>query len=283
MFVCTLCPRRCAAPRDDTHGEGYCALPATAYVAHTMLHTGEEPCFGTAGAVFFSGCTLRCAYCQNHAISRTAAGQPTDADTLAQIFEQLVTDGADVLDLVSATPYVPTVVQALRRYRPPVPVVYNCGGYERIETLRMLDGLVDVYLPDYKYDLPDLAAALSDAPDYPQTARAAIREMVRQTGPWQQNARGIVTRGTLVRHLVLPLHTRDSIAALDTLADIPNIRISLMSQYTPVREIDGFPELSRRITTREYEKVTAHLIERGLTDGYVQDRASATTAYIPDF
>lgn len=283
MFTCHLCPRQCNAVRDEHHGNGFCGLPATALVAHTMLHTGEEPCFGTAGAVFFGGCTLRCAYCQNHVISREAIGKPHTAEELADVFRSLVEQGADVLDLVSPTPYLPTVIAALKAYRPPVPVVYNTGGYERVETLRALDGLIDVYLPDFKYAESALAAALSDAADYPAVAETAIREMVRQTGAVQQNEHGRMIRGTLVRHLVLPGHTHNSLAVLERLRDIPHVWVSLMCQYTPVMPVPDHPELSRRVTVREYDKVCDRLFELGLTDGYVQDRSSATAAHIPDF
>ena len=283
MFTCTLCPRQCAAPRHETAGSGFCALPETAHVARAALHTGEEPCFGTAGAVFFSGCTLRCVYCQNHHISRTAAGKPVTAERLSDIFKELCEQGADVLDLVSPTPYLKTVRDALSLYRPPIPVVYNTGGYERVETLRSLEGLVDVYLPDLKYVTAAVSADLSGAENYPEIAVSAIREMVRQTGPMTIDHRGIAVRGTLVRHLVLPAHTRESIAVLDTLAEIPDIFISLMCQYTPVLPVDGHPELSRRVTRREYEKVVEHLLALGLIDGYVQDRSSANTVYIPRF
>lgn len=283
MFTCTLCPHHCAAARDGQTGHGVCGLPATAHIARAALHNGEEPCFGTAGAVFFSGCTLRCAYCQNAAISRTAAGKPVGAERLSDIFRELVESGADVLDLVSPTPFIPTVRAALERYRPPVPVVYNTSGYERVETLRSLEGLVDCYLPDVKYHSPELAAALSGAADYPTVALKAVREMVRQTGPVLLDERGIMRRGTLVRQLVLPAHTKDAMAVLDSLAAIPDIWVSLMFQYTPLAEVEGYPELSRRLTARECDKLFSHLTSLGLTNGYVQSRDSADTAYIPVF
>ncbi len=283
MFTCTLCPRRCAAVRDTDHGNGFCGLPETAHIARAALHTGEEPCFGTAGAVFFGGCTLRCAYCQNHTISRTAAGKPVTPERLSDIFKELYEQGADILDLVSPTPYLSTIRKALILYRPPIPVVYNTSGYERVETLRSLEGLIDVYLPDFKYVTSSLAAVLSCAEDYPETALLAIREMIRQTGAMILDENGIAKRGTLVRHLVLPAHTRESIAVLDALSEIPDVWVSLMCQYTPVLPVDGHPELSRRVTKREYDKVTDHLFTLGLTNGYVQDRASAQTAYIPTF
>lgn len=283
MFTCSLCPRHCAAVRDTDRGGGFCGLPETAHIARAALHTGEEPCFGTAGAVFFSGCTLRCAYCQNHVISRTAAGKPVTPERLSDIFRELYEQGADVLDLVSPTPYLPIIRKALTLYRPPIPVVYNTSGYERVETLRSLEGLIDVYLPDLKYVTPALAAELSGAEDYPETALVAIREMVRQTGAMVVDQHGIAQRGTLVRHLVLPAHTRESLAVLDALSKIPDVWMSLMCQYTPVLPVDGHPELSRRVTTREYEKVTDHLLALGLNYGYVQDRSAANTTYIPSF
>ena len=286
MFTCSLCPHRCAAVRDETHGEGRCALPSVTTVARAALHHGEEPCISGergSGTVFFGGCTLSCAFCQNHAISRTAAGRAVTPERLADIFRELVAAGAHNINLVSPTPHLVTIPEALSLYRPPVPVVYNSGGYERVETLRSLEGLVDVYLPDFKYADPSLAAALSGAPDYPAVAEAAIREMVRQTGSLTLDEHGIAVRGTVVRHLVLPGHTRNSLACLDTLAAIPDIHVSLMFQYTPMRDIDGFPALSRRVTQRECDKVWDYLLSLGLTDGYVQTRDSAGTAMIPAF
>lgn len=283
MFTCTLCPHHCAAMRDATHGNGACGLPETAHVARAALHTGEEPCFGTAGAIFFCGCTLRCAYCQNHEISRHAAGKPVTAAHLSDMFRELCAEGADVIDLVSPTPYVPIIQKALSLYRPPIPVVYNTSGYERVETLRSLEGLVDIYLPDLKYLSPSLSADLSGAADYAAHALPAIREMVRQTGAMTLNENGIAQHGTLVRHLVLPGHTGETLAVLDALAAIPDVWVSLMCQYTPVLPVEGHPELSRRVTKREYEKVTDHLLSLGLMNGYVQDRASATASQIPNF
>ncbi len=286
MFRCSLCPHRCAAVRDDTHGEGRCSLPSTATVARAALHFGEEPCISGehgSGTVFFGGCTLSCAFCQNHEISRTAAGRAVTPERLADIFRELVAAGAHNINLVSPTPHLVTVRRALTLYRPPVPVVYNSGGYERVETLRSLEGLVDVYLPDFKYADGDLAMALSGAADYPTAAEAAVREMVRQTGPLDLDGDGIARRGTIVRHLVLPGHTRNSLRCLDVLATVPDIQVSLMFQYTPMRDIEGYPSLSRRVTQRECDKVWDYLLALGLTDGYVQTRDSAGTEMIPSF
>lgn len=289
MLHCSLCPHRCGALRDEAHGDGHCGLPETARVARAALHHGEEPCLTGddpargSGTVFFSGCTLTCAYCQNREISRRSVGKVMDADRLAATFRELVEAGAHNINLVSPTPYVPVIRRALRQYRPPVPVVYNCGGYERVETLRALEGLVDVYLPDMKYADGELAAALSGAPDYPTVAMAAIREMVRQTGRMVLNEQGLALRGTMVRHLVLPGHTRNSLRCLELLRTVPDIYVSLMLQYTPMDDVPGEPALSRRVTRREGDKVWDYLLELGLTDGYVQSPDSAGTEMIPTF
>lgn len=286
---CRLCPRRCGVPRGEGPSQGYCGMPALPTAARAALHFGEEPCLsGTrgSGTIFFSGCTLRCCYCQNHTISREGGGRPLTVARLADIFRELYEQGAHNINLVSPTPYVPAILAALERYRPPIPIVYNTGGYELPETLRLLDGVVDVYLPDLKYLDSRLAAALSGAADYPSTACAAILEMARQTGPLRLSEDGIAQKGTLVRHLVLPGHTRSSLAVLDWLAEhrAAGYWVSLLFQYTPVGLWPGVPEpLRRRLTPRECRKVSDHLLALGLTDGYVQERASTGTAYIPAF
>ena len=287
-MLCSLCPHTCRAVRTETEGGGRCALPETAHVARAALHFGEEPCISGrrgSGTVFFGGCTLTCVFCQNRAISRSAAGVPVTAERLAEIFRALVDEGAHNINLVSPTPYVPVIRKALRLYRPPVPVVYNSSGWERVETLRALAGLVDVYLPDYKYASNELGLALSGAARYPETALAAILEMARQTGPVVLNEEGLITRGTVVRHLVLPGHTNDSVHCLETLAErLPKgCYVSLMFQYTPMGEVAGHPELSRRLTQRECNKVWDVLDALGLGDGYVQSREAAGETMIPAF
>lgn len=286
-MICSLCPRRCHAERTDEKTGG-CAAPAAARVARAALHFGEEPCIsGTrgSGTVFFSGCPLHCRFCQNHVISQEGFGRTVSPARLADIFRELEAQGAHNLNLVSPTPYVPVIRQALRLYTPTVPVVYNTGGYERVETLRALEGMVDVYLPDLKYLDDSLAASLSGVPDYAAAATAAVLEMARQTGPMRLDADGLATRGTMVRHLVLPGQTRATMQVLDWLADNlpPGVWVSLLFQYTPMRDIEGFPALSRTLTRREREKVWAHLLARGLTDGYVQEPGSVGTAFIPAF
>lgn len=286
-MICALCPRRCGVTRtaDD---KGACGAPENARLARAALHFGEEPCIsGTrgSGTVFFSGCPLHCRFCQNEVISQRGFGRTISAQRLADIFRELEAAGAHNINLVSPTPYVPAIRQALHLYTPSVPLVYNSSGYERPETLRALDGAVDVYLPDLKYLDNALALALSGVGDYVEVATAAILEMARQTGPMRCDADGLAQRGTLVRHLVLPAQTRNSLAVLDWLAaHLPTgTPVSLMFQYTPVRAVEGFPALSRTLTRRERDKVWDHLLACGLTDGYVQDAQSASAAFIPAF
>lgn len=290
-FLCSLCPRRCKAPRTAEKGGGFCRMPSLPMVARAALHQGEEPCIsGTdpkrgSGTVFFAGCSLRCAFCQNHAISRGPAGRAVTPAQLATIFRQLVEQGAWNINLVNPTHYTAAIREALTLYRPPVPVVYNSSGYERVETLRSLEGLIDVYLPDLKYADSALADALSAAADYPQIATAAIKEMIRQVGAVSLNDDGIAQKGVIVRHLVLPGHTANSLQVMDWLRDhLPTgVYVSLMFQYTPMAPVEGFPTLSRRLTRRECEKVSNYLLDVGLTDGYIQGRDSAGDDMIPAF
>ena len=286
MSTCRICPRRCDTVRDAAHGTGVCGMGRDAVVARAALHMWEEPCIsGTrgSGAVFFSGCNLRCVFCQNTRISTERFGARVTPAELADIFRRLVAQGAHNINLVTPTHFVPAILDALHIYRPPVPVVYNCGGYESVETLRALAGAVDIYLPDYKYASSEPAARYSDAPDYPQTARAALREMARQVGDCVYDADGLMQRGMIVRHLILPENTRNSMAVLDVLAaEFRQYPVSLMAQYTPCGRAAEFRELNRRITRREYEKVQAHLFALGL-DGFVQARSASGTQYIPPF
>jgi len=285
---CTLCPRQCGALRADDHTCGSCGVTANPRVARAALHFGEEPCISGSngsGTVFFSGCPLHCRYCQNHGISQEVFGKEISPARLADIFRELEVAGAHNINLVSGTQFVPAIRQALSLYKPSVPVVYNSGGYERVQTLKTLEGLVDVYLPDFKYADNALGAALSGVPDYADRAAETVLEMARQTGPMQLDKQGIVQRGTMVRHLVLPGHTKNSLAVLDWLANnLPHgCFVSLMFQYTPLRDIEEFPALSRRLTRREREKVFCRLLDLGLTDGYAQEAESASSLFIPNF
>ncbi len=285
---CMLCPRRCGARRSPAVGSGRCKMGTDPVVARAALHFWEEPVIsGTrgSGAVFFTGCALGCVYCQNYCISaEQKAGRRVSPKELSEIFRRLEEQGAHNINLVTPTHFVPAILEALEIRKPSVPVVYNCGGYETTETLRMLEGHVDIYLPDFKYMEPELAGQLSGAPDYPEIAKAAVLEMARQTGPAGYDEEGMLVRGTVVRHLILPGHTRNSIAVLDWLAEnLPDgVPVSVMAQYVPCGRAEDFPPLGRRITKREYEKIQSHLFELGL-DGYIQERESASKAYIPPF
>lgn len=285
---CMLCPRRCGVKRTSKSGNGRCGMGADAVVARAALHFWEEPCISGkrgSGAVFFTGCPLGCIFCQNYTISNEKqVGKAVSPQELAEIFCNLEEQGAHNINLVTPTHFVPAILEALSIRKPSVPVVYNCGGYESLETLKMLEGAVDIYLPDFKYAEPELAAALSDAPDYPQVVQDALHEMVRQTGPAVFDSDGMLQKGTVVRHLILPGHTHNSIAVLDWLAEnFPQgVPVSLMAQYVPCGRAAEFPLLGRRITRHEYEKVQDHLFSLGL-DGYVQERESASKDYIPQF
>ena len=284
---CTLCPRRCGADRAAGR-TGFCGAGGTLKAARAALHYWEEPCIsGTkgSGTVFFTGCSLQCVFCQNEQISvRREVGRPLTARELSDVFFRLVEQGAHNINLVNPTHFASGIAEALR-FRPlPVPVVYNSGGYERVETLRMLEGLISIYLPDYKYRDSVLSQRLSGAADYPEHAAKAILEMARQTGPASFDGDGMLQRGTIVRHLILPGHTRNSIEVLDWLKDnLPEgTLVSLMAQYVPCGRAADYPEINRRITKREYEKVQQHLFALGL-DGYVQERKSAKKDFIPPF
>ena len=286
-YVCTLCPRQCRAQRtNDKNSGGYCAMPSQPIAARAALHFGEEPCIsGTrgSGTIFFSGCTLGCVFCQNDSISHQRHGKPITTERLADIFRELEEAGAHNINLVNPTHYAAPIRKAIELYRPKIPVVYNTGGYERVETLKMLDGLVDVYLPDCKYVDSTLSSALSDVPDYFRYASLAIQEMVRQTGPVVLDADGIAQKGSIVRHLVLPGHTANSLQVLDWLATVPDIWVSLMFQYTPCGDVSAHKELQRSLTRRECDKVWQYMNDLGITKGYVQDRKSSGTKMIPEF
>lgn len=284
-FICTQCPRGCNAKRLDDKGAGVCGMPALPRVARAALHYGEEPCIsGTkgSGTVFFSGCPLHCRFCQNHIISQEGFGATITVERLAEIFRELVEQGAHNINLVNPTHYAAAIRTALDIYHPPVPVVYNSSGYERIETLRALEGYVDVYLPDLKYLDGHLAATLSGAADYPAFAKEAVLEMARQTGPNQLGDDGLLHRGTIVRHLVLPGHTRESLSVLNWLKEnLPTgTYISVLLQYTPMGDLPS--PLDRPLTPRECRKIRDFAEELDI-DGYIQQRGSAGTEFIPSF
>lgn len=290
MSACALCPRECLADR-GTGKKGFCGMDERIYLARAALHMWEEPCIsGTkgSGAVFFSGCGLRCCFCQNHDIAIGSRGRAVSVERLGEIFLELKEKGAANINLVTGAHYVPQIIEALdmaRRNGLDIPVVYNSSGYEKTETLKLLEGYVDIYLPDLKYLDPELAQKFSYAPDYVQAAKAAIGEMVRQTGKCEFGEDGYIRKGTIVRHLILPGHTGNSIKALRYLHETygEDIYISIMNQYTPVREFGEFKELNRKVTKREYEKVLDTAVEMGIQNGFIQEGETASESFIPEF
>lgn len=280
---CRLCPRACGVNRSQ--GElGFCRCPDTALVAKAMLHKWEEPVLagqGGSGAVFFGGCTLGCRYCQNAAISRGAVGKAMDREELRRLFESLIAQGAENIDLVTPTQYLPTILPALTP-KLSVPVVYNSGGYERPEVLEALAGAVDIFLPDMKYADSALAQALSGAKDYFPVAAAAIRKMAEITGPVEFSGEK-VKKGTIIRHLILPGHIENSLKVLDWIGETfapGQVLVSLMRQYTPMPGLQ--PPFDRQITQQEYEAVLSWIYLNDL-EGFTQEEAAADRGYIPDF
>ncbi len=284
-MICNLCPRRCGVERTETGGRGFCRMPSVPVVARAALHPWEEPVLcgpGAAGTVFFSGCNLGCTYCQNGPISRENFGRAITPRRLREIFGELIAQGAQTVELVTPTHFVPFILPALEPPLP-VPVVYNCGGYESVETLRLLAGRVQVYLPDLKYADAALARDLSRAPDYFPVATAAIEEMYRQTGPFVIE-NGLLRRGVLIRHLVLPGQMENTRRCLDWIAGRfrpGEVIVSLMSQYTPQPGAKG--SLSRHVTAAEYRAAVRYMENCGLTDGFTQERTSAREEYTPRF
>jgi putative pyruvate formate lyase activating enzyme len=285
---CTLCPRACGAPRTGGNN-GFCGVPAAAMVCRAAPHFGEEPCIsGTrgSGAVFFAGCNLRCVFCQNHEISRGAAGEAVTVPRLRDIFLSLRDRGVHNLNLVTPTHCADVIAEALSGLDLGIPVVWNSGGYESAESLRLLEGLVQVWMPDWKYADSALAARYSAAPDYPRVAAAAIREMFRQAGPFALDADGILQRGVLIRHLVLPGAPENTLRVIDAVEDnLPakEILFSLMGQYTPMPGLEAYPELQRRVTDAEYERCRSYLEFSAVEHGYFQSLDAATAEMIPAF
>ncbi len=317
MF-CNICPRKCNIDRGS--GKGFCGMGENPVVARAFLHMWEEPCIsGTngSGTVFFSGCNLKCIFCQNHEISHGGRGKEISAEELAGIFLSLRDKGAHNINLVTPAHFAPSIKEAIRLARagrddggdtgggdiggpekrtdfPPrkesaavpldIPIVYNTNGYESLETLQMFDGTIDVYLPDLKYISAEVSMEYSGAKDYFDIASRAIREMFRQVGNAQLDENGLIKRGVIIRHLVLPGHISETLRVLDWIAEnFPkDIYISLMSQYTPCHLACEHPVIGRRLTRHEYEKAIGKFAKLGF-NGYVQERESASTQYIPDF
>lgn len=284
-MICNACPRGCNVDREVSLG--YCKSPEKFKLARASLHYWEEPCISGkngSGAIFFSGCNLGCVFCQNYEISHGCKGVEVSDDKLIDIMKRLVDEGANNTNFVNPTHYSLQLLRVLEKYKPPVPIVYNTSGYDSVETLKMLDGAVDIYLPDFKYIRPEKALKYSKAEDYPQVAEEALAEMRRQVGEDVFDENGIMQRGMIIRHLVLPSNTNSSISALDYLAEnFSDTYISVMAQYVPCGDLTEYKEINRSLTQREYDKVVNHIFDLGLQKIFVQELESAVTDYIPDF
>ncbi len=284
-MICNACPRRCGVDRSKKHG--FCGVGENFVVARAAKHFWEEPPIsGTngSGAVFFSGCNLRCVFCQNYELSRAKQGKEITEKKLTEIFDSLISSGAHNLNLVTATQYAERLADVLEKYRSPVPVVYNCGGYESVETIKRLSSVVDVWLPDLKYIDPERSLRYSKAADYFDAASKTILEM-RRNQPEDVFENGLMKKGLIIRHLVLPKNVNQSRRIFEWIKDNLGAKtyISLMAQYTPCGKLEDFPELQRRITKREYEKAVDCLIELGFENVFLQELDSAQKQYIPDF
>lgn len=286
---CRLCPRRCGIDRYEK--SGYCGTGAEILGAKACLHQWEEPCISYkngAGTVFFSGCGLHCCFCQNNSISSDIKGKSITVNQLGDIFLRLRDSGADSIELVTPTHFAPQIISALDMVKNQlgIPVIWNSGGYELPETIELLNGYIDVYLPDIKYYSPQVSAKYSNAPDYFEYASEAVLRMTEQVGKLTYNSEGGLVRGTIIRHLVLPSHRHDSMKILDWIAENispENALLSLMSQYTPFEHVpENCPELRRRVTKMEYNSVVRHADELGLK-GFMQEKTSASAEYVPDF
>lgn len=291
MQDCTLCPRDCHANRLSGH-VGYCRQTAELMAARAALHFWEEPCIsGTrgSGTVFFSGCSLRCVFCQNHDIALGEKGREISTERLTDIFLELQAAGAHNINLVTPTHFIPQIRQALMNAKAlglTLPIVYNTGSYEKAASLRMLEGLIDIYLPDLKYFSPELSMSFSHAPDYFEVATTAIAEMFRQVGSPQFDAHsGLMKKGIIVRHLLLPGQTKDSKKILRYLRETykNDICVSIMNQYTPLPQVAEIPQLNRKVTTEEYDRILRFAEAIGITQGYLQEGEAADESFIPPF
>lgn len=282
-MICSICPRHCNV--DRSVNLGFCQSPDNFRVARAALHFWEEPCISGkegSGTVFFSGCNLKCVFCQNNEISAENKGVEISDDKLISIFENLISQGANNINLVNPTHYAKRLAKVLGRWKSPVPIVYNSSGYEEVETLKMLDGLIDIYLPDLKYIRAEKAMRYSKAADYFEKASALLLEMRRQV---EDKFDGdIMKSGMIIRHLILPQNTNSSIAVLDFIkSNFPNTFVSLMAQYTPCGDLSEFPEINRKITKREYEKVVNYALDNSFDKLFIQELSSADKSFIPKF
>ena len=288
---CTLCPRECGAKRLDGE-KGICGVSGTKIMgARAALHMWEEPCIsGEAGSgtVFFSGCSLRCVYCQNHEIAHAQSGLEITIERLADIFLELQEKGAANINLVTPTHYTPEIIIAIEQAKKKglhLPIIYNCSGYEKVDTLKLLDGIIDIYLTDFKYMDAEVAKKYSKAPDYPKIAKDALKEMVRQKGVWEFDEQGMMKKGVIVRHLLLPGYLKNAKDVVkyvyETYGD--NVYLSLMNQYTPLAHMEKYPEMNRKVTEGEYEALIDYAIELGVENGFIQEGETAQESFIPTF
>ncbi len=289
MFTCNLCPRKCNIKREALTdiGKGFCNMGENPVIARAALHFWEEPPISGSrgsGTVFFSGCNLKCAFCQNEEISRGCFGKEISVKRLREIYFELIEQGAHNINLVTGTHFINAIAESLKEPLP-VPVVYNCGGYETTNSLKLLENKVQIYLPDLKYSDDELALKYSEAPDYFETATNAIKEMYRQVGKCEFNEEGIMTKGVIIRHLILPNHLENTKKVIDWVKENFNngeVLFSLMSQFTPNKTCK-FPELTRRLTQEEYDEIEEYLFNSGIEDGFMQELSSAKEEYIPPF
>ena len=288
-YICNDCPRRCGAVRSDDRPGGFCASPALPRVIRAAPHFGEEPCISGsrgAGTIFFTGCNLRCVFCQNREISRGGGGRTLSVQELRDLMLRLRDQGVHNIDLVTPSHFARAIAQALDGLDLGIPVVWNSSGYESVETLRMLEGLVQIYMPDMKYWKSEPARRYSAAADYPQIAAAAIREMFRQRGPYLLDDEGILQSGVLIRHLILPGQDLSAMDVIDFAAEefpAGSVLFSLMSQYTPMPGSERYPELCSPIDSETNDRLVSYMQRRGIAAGYWQEPASATGEMIPDF
>ena len=292
MNGCMLCPRQCQIKREEGK-RGFCGESDLVRLSRAALHMWEEPCIsGTngSGAVFFSGCTLRCVYCQNYHIANSEVGKTVSVERLSEIFLELQEQGANNINLVTPGQYVPHIIRAVeqaRRQGLAVPIVYNTGSYENVDTIKALEGIVDIYLPDFKYLDPEHAKKYSGAEDYPEVAKAALEEMVRQTGNPVFNDVGIMTKGVIVRHLLLPGCLRDARRIVKYLYETygDQIYMSLMNQYTPLDTLnrEKYPELAKKVTKKAYDVLVDYAIDLGVEQAFIQEGETAKESFIPDF
>lgn len=282
---CSICPRKCNADRENS--VGFCKSPAEFRLARAALHFWEEPCISGengSGTVFFSGCNLKCVYCQNYEISIENRGIVVDDSRLIEIFKSLIEQGAENINLVNPTHYADRLANLFEKWHCPVPVVYNTSGYESTQTLKMLDGIVDIYLTDFKYIRPDKAQKYSNAPDYPEVAKNALAEMKRQVQGYEFDSSGVMQKGVMVRHLVLPQNTNSALRIIDYIAEnYSDTYLSIMAQYVPCGSLENYPEINRKITEREYNKVVDYALQTGLENVFIQQTESAEKEFIPPF